>query len=186
MDSIYQFNAPLYNSESFAFSQLQGKTVLIVNTASKCNFSVQLSALERLYQQYKSHGFTVLAFPSNQFGKNEPLDNLAIIDYYQTQFNVSFKIFSKVMVNGPETHPLFNYLKSHTRGISQNRAVKWNFTKFLINSQGQLVARYAPRTKPETLKQVIESNLLQAAKLSAARGGKKVSSKIPLFTSAKA
>ncbi|WP_273050278.1 glutathione peroxidase [Pseudoalteromonas sp.] len=186
MDSIYQFNAPLYNSENFSLSQLQGKTILIVNTASKCNFSVQLSALERLYQQYKSSGFTVLAFPCNQFGQNEPLDNLAIKDFYQAQFGVSFEIFGKVMVNGPETHPLFNYLKSHTRGISQNRAVKWNFTKFLINSQGQLVARYAPRTKPETLKQVIESNLHQAGKLSAAKNEKKPSASIPLFTSLKA
>ena len=186
MDSIYQFNAPLYNSENFSLSHLQGKTVLIVNTACKCNFSVQLNALEKLYQQYKGHGFTVLAFPCNQFGQNEPLDNLAIKDFYQDQFNISFEVFGKVMVNGPETHPLFNYLKSHTRGISQNRAIKWNFTKFLINSQGQLVARYAPRTKPETLIQVIESNLLQAAKLNAAKGGKKVSSKIPLFTPSKA
>ncbi|WP_338365915.1 glutathione peroxidase [uncultured Pseudoalteromonas sp.] len=159
MDSIYQFSAPLYNSESFALSQLKGKTVLIVNTASKCNFSVQLSSLEKLYQEYKNSGFTILAFPCHQFGQNEPLDNLAIKDFYQAQFNVSFEVFGKVMVNGPEAHPLFNYLKAHTRGISQNRAVKWNFTKFLINSDGQLVARYAPRTKPETLKQVIEANL---------------------------
>jgi len=182
MDSIYQFNAPLYNSENFPLSQLQGKTVIIVNTASKCSFSVQLNALEKLYQQYKNSGFTVLAFPCNQFGQNEPLDNLAVKNFYQGQFNVSFKVFSKVMVNGPDTHPLFNYLKSHTRGISQNRAIKWNFTKFLINSQGQLVARYAPRTKPETLKQVIESNLLQTTKLNTANSRKTIS----MHTQAKA
>lgn len=162
MDSIYQFNAPLYNSENFSLSELKGKTVLIVNTASKCSFSMQLNALEKLYQEYKDRGFTVLAFPCNQFGQNEPLDNLAIRDFYQMQFGVSFKVFGKVMVNGPDAHPLFSYLKCHTRGISQNRAVKWNFTKFLINSQGQLVARYAPRTKPETLKQVIETHLQKA------------------------
>ncbi|TMN82645.1 MULTISPECIES: glutathione peroxidase [unclassified Pseudoalteromonas] len=165
MDSIYQFNAPLYNSDNFSLSQLKGKTVLIVNTASKCSFSMQLNALEKLYQEYKHRGFTVLAFPCNQFGQNEPLDNLAIKYFYQMQFGVSFEVFGKVMVNGPDAHPLFGYLKCHTRGISQNRAVKWNFTKFLINSQGQLVARYAPRTKPDTLKHVIETNLLQAAKL---------------------
>lgn len=163
MDSIYQFKAPLYNNQEFALSQLAGKTILIVNTASKCNFSAQLSGLEKLYQTYKNRGFTVLAFPCNQFGQNEPLDNLVIKDFYQQHFNTSFEIFSKVMVNGPDTHPLFNYLKSHTRGISQNRAIKWNFTKFLINAQGQLVARYAPRTKPDTLKHVIESNLLAAS-----------------------
>lgn len=163
MDSIYQFNAALHNGENFAFSQLKGKTTLIVNTASKCNFSAQLSALEKLYQQYKSQGFSVLAFPCNQFDYNEPGKNLDIKNFYQQQFNVSFPVFSKVMVNGPEAHPLFNYLKTHTRGIAQNRAIKWNFTKFLINSEGQLSVRYAPRTKPETLKQVIESTINDAA-----------------------
>jgi glutathione peroxidase len=167
MDSIYQFNAPLFNSDNFAMGQLKGKTILIVNTASKCNFSGQLGALEKLYQKYSDQGFIILAFPSNQFGQNEPLDNLAINDFYQQHFNISFPIFSKLMVNGPEAHPLFSYLKAHTRGISQNRAVKWNFTKFLISPQGQLVARYAPRTKPETLKHVIEANLPTATKQSA-------------------
>ena len=159
MDSIYQFNAPLYNSENFPLSQLQGKTVLIVNTASKCNFSVQLNALEKLYQQYKSNGFTVLAFPCNQFGQNELLDNLAIKDFYQDQFNISFEVFGKVMVNGPETHPLFNYLKSHTRGISQNRAIKWNFTKFLVDANGNVVKRYAPTTKPNEISNDIDGLL---------------------------
>ncbi|KPH59123.1 glutathione peroxidase [Pseudoalteromonas porphyrae] len=162
MDSIYQFSAPLYNGENFDLSQLTGSTILIVNTASKCNFSVQLTALEKLYQQYKHFGFTVLAFPCNQFDYNEPINNPDIKDFYQQQFNVSFPVFSKVMVNGPEAHPLFNYLKAHTRGIAQNRAIKWNFTKFLINSEGQLAVRYAPRTKPDTLKQVIESTINDA------------------------
>ena len=165
MDSIYQFSAPLYNGENFALSQLKGKTILIVNTASKCNFSVQLSALEKLYQQYKAQGFIVLAFPCNQFDYNEPIDNIDIKDFYQQQFNVSFPVFSKVMVNGPDAHPLFNYLKAHTRGIAQNRAIKWNFTK--LNSEGQLAVRYAPRTKPDTLKQVIESNINDATNGSA-------------------
>ncbi|MBQ4833204.1 glutathione peroxidase [Pseudoalteromonas sp. MMG010] len=159
MDSIYQFNASLYTSENMPLSQFKGKTVLIVNTASKCSFSAQLAALEKLYQEYQPHGFSILAFPCNQFGQNEPLDNLAINDFYQQHFNVSFPIFGKVMVNGPEAHPLFNYLKAHTRGISKNRAIKWNFTKFLINPQGQLIARYAPRTKPDTLRQVIDNCL---------------------------
>ena len=88
----------------------------------------------------------------------------AVNSFYQAQFNTTFEIFAKVMVNGPEAHPLFNYLKQHTRGISQGRVIKWNFTKFLINSQGQLVSRYAPRTKPETLKQAIENQLLLTAR----------------------
>ena len=159
MDSIYQFNAQLCNNSDFPSSQLKGKTVLIVNTASKCHFSAQLCALEKLYQQYKSDGFTILAFPCNQFDKNEPLEGIAIKDYYQKHFAINFEVFDKVMVNGPDTHPLFSYLKSHTRGIAQNRAIKWNFTKFLVNAQGQLIARYAPRTKPESLHSVIRSSL---------------------------
>ena len=159
MDSIYQFNAQLCNNSDFPLSQLKGKTVLIVNTASKCHFSAQLCALEKLYQQYKSDGFTILAFPCNQFDKNEPLEGMAIKDYYQKHFAINFEVFDKVMVNGPDTHPLFSYLKSHTRGIAQNRAIKWNFTKFLVNAQGQLIARYAPRTKPESLHSVITSSL---------------------------
>jgi glutathione peroxidase len=159
MDSIYQFNAPLCNNSDFPLSQLKGKTVLIVNTASKCHFSTQLCALEKLYQQYKSDGFAILAFPCNQFDKNEPLEGMAIKDYYQKHFAINFEVFDKVMVNGPDTHPLFSYLKSHTRGIAQNRAIKWNFTKFLVNTQGQLIARYAPRTKPESLHSVITSSL---------------------------
>ncbi|GAA62710.1 glutathione peroxidase homolog BsaA [Pseudoalteromonas sp. BSi20311] len=159
MDSIYQFNAPLCNNSDFPLSQLKGKTVLIVNTASKCHFSTQLCALEKLYQQYKSDGFAILAFPCNQFDKNEPLEGMAIKDYYQKHFAINFEVFDKVMVNGPDTHPLFSYLKSHTRGIAQNRAIKWNFTKFLVNAQGQLIARYAPRTKPESLHSVITSSL---------------------------
>ena len=159
MDSIYQFNAPLCNNSDFPLSQLKGKTVLIVNTASKCHFSTQLCALEKLYQQYKSDGFAILAFPCNQFDKNEPLEGMAIKDYYQKHFAINFEVFDKVMVNGPDTHPLFSYLKSHTRGIAQNRAIKWNLTKFLVNAQGQLIARYAPRTKPESLHSVITSSL---------------------------
>jgi len=165
MDSIYRFNAQLASGEDFSLASLQGKTTLIVNIASKCNFSMQMASLEKLYNTYKDHNFTVLGFACNQFGHNEPLEGGELLAYYQQHFNVSFPLFNKVLVNGPEAHPLFNYLKCHTRGIAQNRAIKWNFTKFLINSEGQLIARYAPRTKPETLKIVIESNLNDKAGL---------------------
>ncbi|WP_417699090.1 glutathione peroxidase [Pseudoalteromonas lipolytica] len=165
MDSIYRFNAQLASGEDFSLASLQGKTTLIVNIASKCNFSMQMASLEKLYNTYKDHNFTVLGFACNQFGHNEPLEGGELLAYYQQHFNVSFPLFNKVLVNGPEAHPLFNYLKCHTRGIAQNRAIKWNFTKFLINSEGQLIARYAPRTKPETLKMVIESNLNDKAGL---------------------
>lgn len=159
MDSIYRFNAPLTTGDNFSLDALKGKTTLIVNTASQCNFSVQLNSLEKLYNQYKTHDFIVLAFPCDQFGHHEPLQGTELLNCYRQQFGINFPVFERLKVNGPEAHPLFNYLKCHTRGIAQNRAIKWNFTKFLINSEGQLVARYAPRTKPETLKMVIESNL---------------------------
>jgi glutathione peroxidase len=160
-EKIYQFDATKCNGSRFSLSQLQGKTLLIVNTASKCHFSTQLCALEKLYQHYKHAGFTILAFPCNQFGKNEPLESPVIKDYYQQHFDVNFEVFDKVMINGPDAHPLFSYLKSHTRGVAQNRAIKWNFTKFIINKQGELVARYAPRTKPESLHNAVENCLAQ-------------------------
>ncbi|MEO2265814.1 glutathione peroxidase [Pseudoalteromonas pernae] len=169
MDSIYHFNATLIDGQSYSFKQLQGRVVLIVNTASSCNFTYQYSALERLYLDYKSQGFVVLGFPCNQFGRNELADNNTIKHFCQSTFNVTFPMFSKVMVNGPDAHPLFNYLKGHTRGIAQNRAIKWNFTKFLINSQGQLVNRYAPRTKPDTLRSVIESQLNEISPIQLAK-----------------
>jgi glutathione peroxidase len=162
MESIYQFNAMRCNNTLLPLAQFKGSTLLIVNTASNCHLSTQLCGLEKLYQQYKNQGFTILAFPCNQFGGCEPLDNLTINNHYQQLFHTSFEVFAKVIINGPDSHPLFSYLKSHTRGIAYGRSIKWNFTKFLINPQGQLIARYAPRTKPSALQLAIESNLAAA------------------------
>ncbi|PHI38770.1 glutathione peroxidase [Pseudoalteromonas sp. GCY] len=159
MENIYRFSAQLIDGQVLPLQSLAGRPLLIVNIASKCSFAPQLSALEKLYSKYKPFGFEVLAFPCNQFGRNEPLEDEMLKEFYNTHFNLSFKIFTKTQVNGPDAHPLFSYLKSHTRGIAQNRAIKWNFTKFLINSEGMLISRYAPRTKPETLKSVIESHI---------------------------
>ncbi|WP_105168378.1 glutathione peroxidase [Pseudoalteromonas sp. T1lg23B] len=159
METIHRYSVQLINGETLALKQLLGKTVLIVNIASKCSFAGQLSALEKLYRQYKAYGFEILAFPCNQFGRNEPLEGAMLNEFYKSHFGLTFKVCDKIQVNGPDAHPLFNYLKSNTRGIAQNRAIKWNFTKFLVNSQGELVSRYAPRTKPDTLKPVIESQI---------------------------
>ncbi|MBQ4848838.1 glutathione peroxidase [Pseudoalteromonas sp. MMG012] len=159
METIYRYSVQLLNGETIALKQLQGKPVLIINIASKCSFAAQLSALEKMYKKYHSLGLEILAFPCNQFGRNEPLEDAMLKEFYNSHFDLSFMICNKVQVNGPDAHPLFNYLKSHTRGISQNRAIKWNFTKFLVNSEGELVSRYAPRTKPDTLRPVIESHL---------------------------
>lgn len=159
MDNIYRYSVQLIDGETFPLKLLSGKSLLVVNIASKCSFSVQLNALEKLYQKYRHKGFEILAFPCNQFGKNEPLDGDMLREFYRSQVKVSFPLCQKILVNGPDAHPLFSYLKAHTRGIAQNRAIKWNFTKFLVNSEGQLVSRYAPRTKPESLHCAIEGLL---------------------------
>ncbi|MCO7188467.1 glutathione peroxidase [Pseudoalteromonas rubra] len=159
MENIYRFSVKLLNGETLTLRSLQGRPVLIVNIASKCSFAPQLSALEKLYKKYHPMGLEIIAFPCHQFGRNEPLENEMLREFYQSHFNLSFHISEKVLVNGPDAHPLFNYLKVNTRGIAQNRAIKWNFTKFLVNSEGVLLSRYAPRTKPETLKSIIESQV---------------------------
>lgn len=159
METIHRYSVQLLNGETLSLKQLAGNPVLITNIASKCSFAGQLSALERIYKKYKPLGLEILAFPCNQFGRNEPLEDAMLKEFYSSHFDLSFLVCNKVQVNGPDAHPLFNYLKSNTRGIAQNRAIKWNFTKFLVNSEGELVSRYAPRTKPETLKPVIESYL---------------------------
>ena len=169
MDSAYQFNTTLIDHSPFSLSELRGKTSLIVNTASTCQFSNQLGALERLYQDYKDKGLMVIAVPCDQFGHHEQGSEQEIQRFYSEQYQVSFPILAKQFVNGPDIHPLFAYLKEHSRGVTQNRAIKWNFTKFLIDSQGYLVNRYAPRTKPDTLRSVIESQLDEVSHIQRAK-----------------
>ncbi|CCQ12217.1 Glutathione peroxidase [Pseudoalteromonas luteoviolacea B = ATCC 29581] len=171
MDNIYRYSVQLLDGETLPLKLLSGRPILLVNIASKCSFASQLTALERLYQKYRNRGFEIIAFPCNQFGKNEPLEGEMLREFYRTQTKLSFVLGQKTLVNGPDAHPLFNYLKMNTRGIAQNRAIKWNFTKFLVNSEGVLVSRYAPRTKPESLHCAIEglleneSRTLQFSKL---------------------
>ncbi|MBQ4838655.1 MULTISPECIES: glutathione peroxidase [Pseudoalteromonas] len=159
MDNIYRYSVKLLTGETVSLRSFQNRPVIIVNIASKCSFTPQLTALEKMYRKYNKQGLEIIAFPCNQFGKNEPLENEMLREFYQSHFSLSFKVAEKTLVNGPDAHPLFNYLKSHTRGIAQNRAIKWNYTKFLIGNNGELLSRYAPRTKPESLKQIIEGQL---------------------------
>lgn len=165
MDSIYHFNATLIDGREFSFEQLRGRCLLIVNTASSCNFSHQYTGLERLHQDYHSKGLSVLGFPCDQFGHHEQGTNESIEAFCKNHYQVNFLLFSKVQVNGLDAHPLFTFLKTQTRGINQSRAIKWNFTKFIISPQGQLVNRYAPRTKPDTLRGAIESQLSRKLQL---------------------
>ena len=137
----------------------KGKVVIIVNTASKCGFTPQFEGLEKLYSTYKDRGLVVLGFPCNQFGGQEPGDEQQIATFCQTRFAVTFPMFAKVEVNGAQAHPLFQFLTQAKPGILNTESIKWNFTKFLINRQGEVVGRYAPTTKPSDLLAEIEALL---------------------------
>lgn len=160
MTSIYQFDAELLEGENKALSDYQGKVLLIVNTASKCGFTPQFAGLEKLYEKYKDQGFEVLGFPCNQFGGQDPGSNEQIGEYCQRNYGVSFPMFAKVDVKGPEAHVIFRYLTNNSKGILGN-GIKWNFTKFLINKKGEVINRYAPTTKPEELEADIEKALTE-------------------------
>jgi glutathione peroxidase len=161
MNSIHQFSVKDAQGNSVDLAQYKGKTLLIVNTASRCGFTPQYQELEQLYQQYQDNGFEILAFPCNQFGGQEPGSDAEIQQFCQLNYGVSFPVFAKVQVNGPEAEPLFEHLKDQARGLLKTRAIKWNFTKFLINGKGQVVKRYAPRTKPTAIAQSVQELLLE-------------------------
>ena len=133
MTSIYQFEAELLEGQNKSLSDYEGKVLLIVNTASKCGFTPQFAGLEKLYEQYKNQGFEVLGFPSNQFGGQDPGSNEQIGEFCQRNYGVTFPMFAKVDVKGPEAHIVFRYLTNNSKGVLGN-GIKWNFTKFLINA----------------------------------------------------
>lgn len=160
MTNIYQFEAELLEGENKSFSDYQGKVLLIVNTASKCGFTPQFAGLEKLYEKYKDQGLEVLGFPCNQFGGQDPGTNEQIGSYCQRNYGVSFPMFAKVNVKGPEAHVIFRYLTNNSKGILGS-GIKWNFTKFLINKKGEVINRYAPTTKPEDIEQDIEKALAE-------------------------
>ncbi len=156
---IYDFSAPLLDGTSETLARWRGDVLLVVNTASKCGFTPQYEGLETLQKRYADRGFTVLGFPCNQFGNQEPGDAAAIGGFCQTNYGVSFPMFAKVEVNGAGAHPLFAWLKKEKGGLLGLSGIKWNFTKFLIDRQGSVVARFAPTTKPATLAEPIEALL---------------------------
>ena len=160
MTDIYQFDAELLDGKNKAFSDYQGKVLLIVNTASKCGFTPQFAGLEKLYDKYKDQGFEVLGFPCNQFGGQDPGSSEEIGAFCQKNYGVNFPMFAKVDVKGPEAHILFRYLTNNSKGILGS-GIKWNFTKFLIGKDGKVLNRFAPTTKPEELQSEIETALAQ-------------------------
>jgi len=159
MASIYDFTATTLQGKAVSLADYKGKALLIVNTASKCGFTPQYAGLEKLYEKLRDKGLTILGFPCNQFGQQEPGTNDEIGAFCQLNFGVSFPMFDKVDVNGPRAHPLFDYLKSEQPGVLGTKNIKWNFTKFLVDKTGNVVERFAPLTKPEAIEAAIEKVL---------------------------
>ncbi len=159
MTNVHHFKVTTSAGELLDLSQFRDKVLLIVNTASQCGFTPQYQELEQLHQQFAEQGLVILAFPCNQFGGQEPGSNQEIQQFCQVNFGVSFPVMAKIQVNGPEAEPLFEYLKDQARGLMKTRAIKWNFTKFLVNKHGVVVKRYAPRTKPSQFVPAIEEEL---------------------------
>lgn len=157
--TVYSFQAKLLNGQEFPLEKFQGKALLIVNVASKCGFTPQYEGLEKIYKQYRDRGFEVLGFPCNQFGAQEPGDADEIKNFCKLTYDVSFPMFAKVDVNGDNTHPLYQYLKKEEKGLLGTEAIKWNFTKFLVDKNGKVVDRFAPQAKPEDLAKDIEKVL---------------------------
>ena len=154
--NIYQFFCDDSSGQSVDLNDYQGKALLIVNTASQCGFTPQYEGLEKLQQKFSSDEFSVLAFPCNQFGGQEPGSNEEIVEFCSINYSNTFPVFSKVEVNGNGAHPLFEFLTKEKKGLLGSEKIKWNFTKFLINKTGEPVARYAPSTTPEKIESDIE------------------------------
>lgn len=149
--SVYEFQAQTLQGKTVSLGEYQGKVLLIVNTASACGFTPQYAGLEDLHKQFAAQGFSVLAFPCNQFGQQEKGDATQIQQFCDLNFNISFPLFEKIDVKGANAHPLFRYLTKTKPGFLGTESIKWNFTKFLVNQQGQVVKRYGSVTKPEAI-----------------------------------
>lgn len=157
MSEFYQLSATDLHGNTFDFTNLKGKVVLIVNTASQCGFTPQYAGLQKLYDTYKDKGLVVIGFPCNQFGGQEPDGEAKIEEFCQLNYGVSFPMMAKVEVNGKDTHPVFKFLKNSPKGGGLlGDGIKWNFTKFLVDSNGEVFDRYSPTTKPEELAENIE------------------------------
>ena len=158
MTGIYDFTAKSLAGEDVPLQRFEGQVLLIVNTASACGFTPQYRGLEALHQQFSPRGFAVLGFPCNQFGAQEPGDASQIAKFCETNYAITFPLFTKIDVNGGNEHPLYKYLKHEKSGLL-GPSIKWNFTKFLVDRTGKVVGRYAPTDRPEALKKQIEALL---------------------------
>jgi glutathione peroxidase len=159
MSSVYDFEALQINGKSVALSEFKGKVLLIVNTASKCGFTPQFEGLEELHKSHSGKGLVVLGFPCNQFGSQDPGSDGEISEFCQVNYGVSFPMMGKIDVNGPAAHPLYKWLSSEAPGLLGSKGIKWNFTKFLVGKDGQVIRRYAPTDKPAGLAKDVEAAL---------------------------
>ncbi|WP_339332824.1 glutathione peroxidase [uncultured Maricaulis sp.] len=159
MSQIHDFTATDIAGHEVSLADYKGKVMLIVNTASKCGFTPQYEGLETLHEDLADKGLAVLGFPCNQFGKQEPGDAAEIANFCKLTYDVNFPIFAKIEVNGPGTHPLYDYLKSEAKGLMGSKSIKWNFTKFLVDREGRVVKRFGPGDKPEAIRDEIEALL---------------------------
>ena len=151
MKTFYDFNATSITGQKISMQHYKGKVVLVVNVASKCGFTPQYEGLEKLYKEYQDNNFTILGFPSNQFGEQEPGTSKEIKSFCMVNFGVTFPLFEKINVNGEKTHPLYQFLKSEATGILWSESIKWNFTKFLVDQEGKVITRYGSSTKPKDI-----------------------------------
>ncbi|MBT2292354.1 glutathione peroxidase [Paenibacillus albidus] len=149
--SIYDFEAQTLRGEEESLAKYKGKVVLVVNTASKCGFTPQYKGLQEVYEKFKDRGFEVLGFPSNQFAGQEPGQSGEIEEFCQINYGVTFPMFEKVDVKGEEAHPLFQYLSKEAPGVLGSKSIKWNFTKFLVDQEGRVLKRFAPKTTPDQI-----------------------------------
>lgn len=157
--NFYDFTAVAMNGKEINMSDYKGKVAVVVNTASKCGYTPQFDELEKLYKKYKEDGLVILGFPCNQFASQDPGTNEEIMEFCRLNYGVTFQMFQKIDVNGKNTHPLFDYLKKEAKG-SLGEKIKWNFTKFLIDREGNVVKRFAPATSPVKMEEEVR-NLLE-------------------------
>ena len=157
--TVYDFQAKAIDGREIPLASYKGKVLLIVNVASRCGFTPQYSGLQKLYDQHKASGFEVLGFPCNQFGQQEPAKDSEIQDFCDLNYGVKFPLFSKIDVNGPKAHPIYEFLKKAKPGFLGLKGIKWNFTKFLIDRTGRPIKRYSPQTAPAVIEKDIEAAL---------------------------
>ena len=151
MTGIYEYDFNLANGDAQSLADFEGKVLLIVNTASKCGFTPQFEGLEKLHEQYSDKGLVIIGFPCNQFGHQDPGSNDEIMEFCQLNYGVTFPMAEKIDVNGSRAHPLYKFLKSEATGLMGSKNIKWNFTKFLVDTEGNVVERFAPSTTPEKI-----------------------------------